>query len=138
MLSYSVSLDDLDAFVDQEFGSIDLGGGTAIPSARTKATGFLCRLKSRFCIGMGNPSADVLGLPYRLARNETRSIMAAGPDVIRHFGYRRDIIIGVMWIHSPKYKMLVPKCCRSACPRLYGKVKVSVVDGVDTSTSSGS
>ena len=34
ILSHNMSCHDLDAFVDQEFGSIGLGGGATIPSAR--------------------------------------------------------------------------------------------------------
>ena len=84
-------LHDLDTFVDQELGGIGLGGGAAVPSAWTTATGFLCGLEDRFGIGMGNPSAGVFG-----------RTVPAGPDIVRHLGYRRDTKNGVMWVHGSK------------------------------------
>ena len=84
-------LHDLDAFVDQELGGIGLGGGAAVPSAWTTATGFLCGLEGGLGVGMGNPSARVF---WR--------IVPACPDVIRHLGDGRGKEMGVMRVHAPK------------------------------------
>ena len=45
ILSHNMPLNYLDTFVDQEVGSIGLGGGATIPSARETATGLFCRLQ---------------------------------------------------------------------------------------------
>ena len=62
-----------------------------VPSAWITATGFLCGLEGGFSIGMGNPSGGVFG-----------GRVPAGPDVVRHLGYRRDRKIGVMRVHGSK------------------------------------
>ena len=89
--AYNMSLHDLDTFIDQELGTIGLGGCSPVPSARTGTAGLLCRLQGCFGIGMGNPSADVF-----------RRIALAGPDVIWHLGDGRDKKNGVMWVHGSK------------------------------------
>ena len=86
-----VVLDDLDAFVDQELGSIGLGVGAAIPSARMVTAGLFCGLKGGLGVGMGNPSGRVF---WR--------IVPAGSDVIRRLGDGRGKEMGVMRVHGPK------------------------------------
>lgn len=100
-------LDDLDAFVDQELGSIGLDGGAAIPSARMVAAGLFCGLEGGLGVGMGNPSTRVF---WR--------IVPAGPDVIRHLGDGRGKEMGVMRVHAPKVILAcakplpgLPACC---------------------------
>ena len=58
-------LHNLDTFVDQELGSIGLGGCAAIPSARAGTTSLFCGLQGTFGIGVGDSSAGVNGLLYR-------------------------------------------------------------------------
>ena len=48
-------------------------------------------LEGGFGIGVGNPSAGVFG-----------RTVPAGPDIVRHLGYRRDTKNGVMWVHGSK------------------------------------
>lgn len=86
-----MTLDDLDAFVDQELGSIGLDSGAAIPSARMVTAGFFCGLEGGLGVGMGNPSARVF---WR--------IRPTGPDVIRHLGDGRGKEMGVVRVHGTK------------------------------------
>ena len=48
-------------------------------------------LEGGFGIGVGNPSAGVF----------ERTVLA-GPDVVRHLGYRRDTKNGVICVHGSK------------------------------------
>lgn len=105
ILSHNMSLHDLDTFIDQELGTIGLGGCSPVPLARTGTAGLLCRLQGCFGIGMGNPSAGVFGLSYRPTRHKTRLIVLARPNVIRYLGYRRDKENGVMGVHGSKDKI---------------------------------
>lgn len=118
--AHNVPLDDLDTFIDQELGTIGLGGCSPVPSARTGTAGLLCRLQGCFGIGMGNPSAGVFGLSYRPTRHKTRLIVLARPNVIRHLGYRRDKENGVMGVHGSKDKISMCQTAAASTVHVHG------------------
>ena len=57
-----VTLDDLTSLIHQECRWAGTRGAAAEPTAGMGTTGLLCGLEGGFGIGMGNPSAGVLGL----------------------------------------------------------------------------
>lgn len=78
-----MALDDFATFVNEEFGLVGGGGGTAEPAAGMGAASMFCSSKGGFGIGMQEAPYDVFLFLDGMASLKGRAVIATAPDIVR-------------------------------------------------------
>lgn len=97
-----MALDDFATFVNEEFGLVGGGGGTAEPAAGMGAASMFCSSKGGFGIGMQEAPYDVFLFLDGMASLKGRAVIATAPDIVRDSRDGRGGVDGVLRVHGPK------------------------------------